>query len=405
MLCRRELMKRCSLIALAPTVPGFLARLARAADAKADDRILVVVQLDGGNDGLNTVVPYGDEGYAKQRDKLRLVAKDLLKLNDEVALHPAMRAAAELFESQRLTIVEGVGYPNPNRSHDVSMAIWHTARFDPADHKSYGWLGRALDTKITSASDRASPALLRVGDGALPTAVIGRRAVAGGFSRLDELTASGDIGQRLAADIKPVDATPSDVDATDDLADFARRATLDAYATADSVSRAAAKTAGQGYPSTALGQHLGTIARLIEAQLPTRVYYAAQSGYDTHAVQLPRQATLLRELSGALKAFLDDLAASHLADRVMVLCFSEFGRRVAENGSAGTDHGTAGPVFLAGGGARAGLVGQRPSLADLDQGDFKMTVDFRRVYATLLDDWLGIDSQAVLGERFERIKI
>ena len=405
MLCRRDLLKRCSLIALAPTVPGFLARLARAAEAKADDRILVVVQLDGGNDGLNTVVPYRDEAYARHRDKLWLDAKDIIKLNDEVALNPAMRAAADLFESQRLTIVEGVGYPNPNRSHDVSMAIWHTSSFDPADHKSYGWLGRALDTVVTAASDRASPALLRIGDGALPTAVIGRRAIAGGFSRLDELAASGDLGRRVAAGDQAIGDPATGEAAADALADFARRATLDAYATADSVSRAAAKAAGQGYPSTALGEHLGTIARLIEAELPTRVYYAAQSGYDTHAVQLPQHATLLRELSGALKAFLDDLAASHLADRVLVLCFSEFGRRVAENGSAGTDHGTAGPVLLAGGGARAGLVGQRPSLTDLDQGDFKMTVDFRRVYATLLDDWLGIDSQSVLGERFERLDI
>lgn len=404
MLCRRDLLKHCSLIALAPTVPGFLARLARAAEVGVKDRILVVVQLDGGNDGLNTVVPYGDEDYARHRDKLRLNTKDVIKLNDEVALNLAMRAAADLYQSQRLTIVEGVGYPNPNRSHDVSMAIWHTARFDPAEHKSYGWLGRALDTQADATADRSAPTLLRVGDGALPTAVIGRRAIAGSFSRLDELAATGDIGRRLAADIKPADAAATQ-NASDTLADFARRATLDAYATADSVSRAATKTAGHGYPSTALGQHLGTIARLIEAELPTRIYYANQSGYDTHAAQLPQHATLLRELSEALKAFLDDLAASQLADRVLVLCFSEFGRRVSENASLGTDHGTAGPVLLAGGGTRAGLVGKRPSLADLDSGDLKMTVDFRRVYATLLDDWLGVDSQAVLGERFERLTI
>lgn len=403
MLRRRDLLKHCSLIALAPTVPGFLARLARAAEVGAKDRILVVVQLDGGNDGLNTVVPFSDECYARHRDKLRLNPKDVIKLNENVALNAAMRAAADLYHSQRLTIVEGVGYPNPNRSHDVSMAIWHTARFDPAEHKSYGWLGRALDTKADEA-DRSAPALLRVGDGALPTAVIGRRAIAGGFSRLDELAATGDLGRRLAAEIKPADAAATQ-NASDTLADFARRATLDAYATADSVSRAAAKTAGRGYPTTALGQHLGTIARLIEAELPTRVYYANQSGYDTHAAQLPQHATLLRELSEALKAFLDDLAASQLSDRVLVLCFSEFGRRVSENASQGTDHGTAGPVLLAGGGTRAGLVGARPSLADLDSGDLKMTVDFRRVYATLLDDWLGVDSQVVLGDRFERLQV
>src|SRR6185437_16798064 len=141
----RNLLKRSSLLALAPAVPGFLARLARAAEAKPDGRVLVVIQLGGGNDGINTVVPFADDGYAKHRDKLRLPVAQLHKLDDRATLHPAMKAMADLFESQRLAVVQGVGYPIPNRSHDVSMAIWQTARFDPADHKSYGWLGRALD--------------------------------------------------------------------------------------------------------------------------------------------------------------------------------------------------------------------------------------------------------------------
>lgn len=392
MLHRRDLLRRSSLVALAPTVPGFLQRLARAAEEKRDDRILVVIQLDGGNDGMNTVVPYRDEGYAKHRDKLRLNVANLHKLNDDVALHPAMRGAADLVQSGRLAIVQGVGYPNPNRSHDVSMAIWHTARFDRAEHKSYGWIGRALDEAPPSDSAEA----MLVGEGAVPGALVGRRAIAASFSRLDELAiqnqaASGGIG-----------AQANESPANETLADFVRRATLDAYTTADRVSAAAGRERGKAnYPSSELAQHLAIVARLIEAEMPTRVYYAVQRGYDTHAVQQPTHGRLLRELSEALKAFLDDLAAARLDERVVVLCFSEFGRRVAENASQGTDHGTAGPVLLAGPRVRAGLHGATPSLTDLVDGDLKTSVDFRQVYAALLRDWLGLSPETALGGKYE----
>ncbi|HEX7449545.1 MAG TPA: DUF1501 domain-containing protein, partial [Pirellulales bacterium] len=373
MLDRRDLLRRSSLIALAPTVPGFLQRLARAAEEKKDDRILVVVQLDGGNDGVNTVVPYRDEGYAKHRDKLRLNVANLHKLSDDVALHPTMRAAADLVESGRLAIVQGVGYPNPNRSHDVSMAIWHTARFDRADHKSYGWIGRALDEAPPSNSASA----MLVGDGALPGALVARRSIAASFSRLDELAIQNPAAREHSD-------TRGD-EAGDGLADFVRRATLDAYTTADRVTAAAGRERGKAsYPSSELAQHLAMVARLIEADMPTRVYYAVHRGYDTHAVQLSTQGRLLRELSEALKAFLDDLKTAGLDDRVLVLCFSEFGRRVAENASQGTDHGTAGPVFLAGSRVRAGLHGATPNLADLVGGDLRMSLDFRQVYAAIL---------------------
>lgn len=393
MLTRRNLLKRSSLLALSPSVPGFLTRLARASELQKNGRVLVVIQLGGGNDGINTVVPYRDEGYAKHRNQLRLPVDQLHKLNDQVALHPQMKAMAELFESQRLAVVQGVGYPNPNRSHDVSMAIWQTARFDPTEHDSYGWLGRALDQ---SPQRQEGPASLLVGDDALPTALVGRRSVAGSFSRLDELSVQNEAAR----------ATVAGAPAADDLEGFIRRSTLDAYATADAVNAAVARRqAKSSYPSNPLGEHLSIIARLIEADLPTRVYYAVQSGYDTHSVQLPAHGRLLRELSLALKAFLDDLAESKLAERVTVMTFSEFGRRVAENASAGTDHGTAAPLFLAGGGVQAGLIGATPSLTDLEQGDLKMAIDFRRVYAGVLRDWLAIDPDEVLGASFEPLPL
>ena len=392
MLTRRHLLKRSSLLALAPSVPGFLARLARAAEAKADGRVLVVIQLGGGNDGINTVVPYADEGYAKHRNKLRLPVAQLHKLDDRVALHPAMQAMAEIFESQRLAVVQGVGYPNPNLSHDVSMAIWQTARFDPAEHKSYGWLGRALDE---SPERSGGPSSLLVGESALPAALLGRKAVAGSFSRLDELSVRNNAARAVATE-----------EAAGDLEQFVRRSALDAYATADAVNAAVSRQKSKSnYPASKLGEHLSTIARLIEADLPTRVYYAVQSGYDTHSVQPEAHSQLLRELSQALKSFLDDLAESKLTKRVLVMTFSEFGRRVAENASAGTDHGTAAPMFLAGGGVRPGLHGAAPSLVDLVDGDLKMSLDFRSVYATVLDHWLGLSHEPVLAGRFERLPL
>ena len=396
MLTRRQLLKRSSLFALAPTVPCFLARLARAVEAKRDERVLVVIQLDGGNDGINTVVPFRDEGYAKHRQQLRLPEDKLHKLSDHVALHPAMRAMAELFERQNLAVVQGVGYPNPNRSHDVSMAIWHTARSDRAEHKSYGWLGRALDALPDADGVIRAPGAMLVGDGALPGALVGRRSIASTFGRLDELAVQNEAA-RAASLTGP---------AEDGLEAFLRRSALDAYVTADTVNAAASRHRSKAaYPASQLAEHLNMIARLIEADLPARVYYAVQRGYDTHAVQLPTQARLLGELSAALAAFLDDLTQAGLAERVLVMTFSEFGRRVAENASGGTDHGTAAPMFLAGGGVKGGLFGQTPRLLDLDDGDLKMSIDFRRVYATVLKDWLVVDAAAVLAGDFDSLPL
>lgn len=398
MTTRRDALKALggsTLLALAPTVPGFLARTARAAAPMKDGRVLVVVQLDGGNDGINTVVPFADEGYAKARKALRLEPKDLLKINDRVGLHPSMRGAAKLLESGRLAIVPGVGYPNPNRSHFESMAIWQSARLDLEEREGPGWLGRGLDEGPATADGPGSS--LFVGPGSVPVALRGRRSVASALERLEDLTL--DPAARPARAV--ASAAPGD-----DLAAFVGRSTLDAYASSDRLAALAqGRDGGPAYPSTGLAGRLRTVARLLKGGHPARIYYATQSGYDTHAGQAVTHGSLLGELSGALLAFLDDLAGSGLADRVAVLAFSEFGRRVAENGSAGTDHGTAGPIFLAGAGVKPGLIGTYPSLTDLDAGDLRMTVDFRRVYATLLDGWLGLPSRPALAGAFEPLPL
>jgi uncharacterized protein (DUF1501 family) len=337
-------------------------------------------------------VPFADEGYAKHRKALRLPKGRLVKVNDHLGLHPSLVNFGKLLEAGQLVIAQGVGYPNPSRSHFQSLATWHTARLDPEEHKGPGWLGRGLD-----AAGKGASALL-VGSGPPPVAIRGRRSVASAIERLEDFS--------LAAGADPRKALAPEEPA-DDLAAFVQRSMLDAYATADRLHQVAGGTDDAGYPPSGLASRLRLIARLLKAGLDTRVYYTLQPGYDTHSAQLYTHSNLLFELSGALKAFLDDLAAARLADRVVVLLFSEFGRTVRENSSAGTDHGTAGPVFLAGPGVKGGLVGATPSLLDLDpkHGDLRRSLDFRQVYATVLEDWLGLPGKPALGGEFAKLAL
>jgi uncharacterized protein (DUF1501 family) len=394
MFTRRSFLKTSSLLSLAPTVPGFLAQTALAARPERDGRVLVLIELNGGNDGINTVVPFGDEGYVKYRKNLRLPTDQLIKVNDRVGLHPELGGAGRLLESGRLGIVQGVGYPNPNRSHFESMAIWQTARLSPSKEER-GWLGRALDGGTVPAD--GSPASALIGMDPPPLALQGERSRAATLAHLDDLTLASDLDPRRI--ISPPHAG-GDVKA------FVRRSMLDAYMAADRLQEAAhSKDSGAAYPATRLGERLRLVARLLKAGFGTRIFYTVQPGYDTHYSQLPQHANLLGELGGALRAFLDDLKSARIEERVAVLVFSEFGRRVAENGSLGTDHGTAGPVLLAGSRVRPGLVGQTPTLLDLQDGDLKMNIDFRQVYATVLEVWLGLPSRTALGSDFTRLPL
>jgi uncharacterized protein (DUF1501 family) len=377
-------------------VPEFLAHTARSAPSQRDGRVLVVIELNGGNDGLNTVVPFADPGYAKYRKALRLPAGRLLKINAEAGLHPALRDAAKLLEGNRLTIVQGVGYPNPNRSHFESMAIWQTARLRPTED-GLGWLGGALDSGRPAAD--GSPAAVLVGLDAPPRALRGQRSVSAALAHLDDLVLAGSVEPKRAI---LAERTGNDLKA------FVRRSLLDAYATADRLKEAArVEDKRAAYPGTGLAERLRLVARLLKAGFGTRVFYAIQGGYDTHYAQLVTHEQLLAELAGAVRAFLDDLAAAGLAERVAVLVFSEFGRTVQENGSAGTDHGTAGLVFLAGARVKAGLVGTSPRLTDLDpkHGDLKVGIDFRQVYTTVLEDWLGLPAKEVVGGQFGHLRL
>jgi uncharacterized protein (DUF1501 family) len=385
MLTRRSFLRSSSLLALAPTVPAFLARTGFAAGPDKDGRVLVVVQLDGGNDGLNTLVPLKNETYQKLRPKLKVTEKDTVKIGDGFGLHPSMRPLDKLVKAGQLVAMPGVGYPNPNRSHFESMAIWHTAKTDPEEYKGYGWLGRALDLaggdSYTVTND-------------VPRALRGRRSAAIALTRLEDLTLAD------AGTVK--DATGPE--AQQDLLAFVRRHAVDGTTAAEKMAALAKGSDGAGYPGSGLSDRLRLIARLLKADLGTRVFYTVQGGYDTHATQQFTHSNLLNEFAGAVNAFFEDLKAAKLADRVTLLAFSEFGRTIKENGSAGTDHGTAGVVFLAGPHVKGGVVGTLPSLTDLDKGEPKMTTDFRRIYATLLADWLGVKGD-VLGGTYEPLKL
>ncbi|MDB5388680.1 MAG: hypothetical protein JWM11_4326 [Planctomycetaceae bacterium] len=393
MLNRRRFLHNASLVSLAPLIPGFLPGSLYATETQTNGRILVVIQLSGGNDGLNTVIPFNDDTYGKARTTLRIEQKDTLKLTDSLGLHPAMKPAAELFESGRLAIVQGVGYPNPNRSHFESMSIWQHARTDLAQHDHIGWLGRACDLQRRAAG---TPDSYFLGAEELPVAIRGRRAQVVSMNSAQDLNL-----------VNPVEPSGTVTTGSSDISAFIEQSLDESYLAAKQFQETtpALGETSAAYPSSRLSRHLQLVSKLIKFGGGTRVYYTSQSGYDTHSSQLVAHRQLLAEFSGALKAFLDDLKQAGLDDRVVVLAFSEFGRRVEENGSAGTDHGAAGPVFLAGSKVQSGILGEHPSMTDLDDGDLKMRFDFRQVYATLLDRWLAVDTKAVLGGEFSLLPL
>jgi uncharacterized protein (DUF1501 family) len=386
------------------TVPGFLAQSARAADSQSStDRVLVVIQLLGGNDGLNTVVPHKHDGYLRARRALRLPSGQIHKLTDEIGLHPGMGQAAKLVEQGRLSILQGVGYPNPDRSHFRSMEIWETARPDTIDLDT-GWLGRVLDAHPAPAG--ADLPALNVGN-RRSLALEAESIESPALESLDQyrlrLTGSPADRQSRRDKLAALATAHSRTSSSDPLLGFVRRTTLaalDSSLRLEQVAEAAKSDSG-AYPRTGLGRRLELVAHLIKAGFGTRIYYTSLDGFDTHANQLAAHAGLLTEWSDAVAAFHADLEKSSQADRAAVLTFSEFGRRVTENASAGTDHGAAAPVFVSGPVAHPGLVGDHPSLDTLDDGDLTFHTDFRRVYATLLESWLHLPAAPILGAGFE----
>jgi len=430
---RREFLRRTILgSSLAWTMPAFLSNTFTALQAEAADSaiqtrtgkdatILVVLQMAGGNDGLNTVVPYANDYYRQARPKLGQPAADVLKINDDIGLHGAMKGFKELYDAGQLSIIQGVGYPNPNRSHFRSTEIWQTAS-DSDRVEKYGWVGRYFD----NACPGADPAVGVVIGNTLPEAFFAARpkgivfnnpqnyrflangtATEESYKKLNELELSSPLPDDNSGG--SIAMLPAGMPMTGGRAvDFITRTALDAQQSSDEVRAIAARVQNQAtYPASQLGGSLKLVAKLIGGGLPTRVYYVSQGGYDTHTNQLGAQHRLLGDLAESVKAFTDDLRAQGNMGRVLVMTFSEFGRRVSENASGGTDHGAAAPMFVIGSKVKAGLLGRYPSLApeDLYQGDVKYNVDFRSVYAGVLENWLQTKSAPILGKTFNPLPV
>jgi uncharacterized protein (DUF1501 family) len=428
---RREFL-RTGLLggSLSWTLPAFLSRTMQTLHAQADGaliqgvtgrdgNILVVLQLAGGNDGLNTVIPTGNEEYRKARPTLGLTDSSILRIDPATGLHPSLSGLASAYQDGHLAIVQGVGYPNPNRSHFRSTEIWATA-VDSDKSSTTGWIGRYFDNACSgcdaSVGIAAASQLPQSFAAATPKGVLYQGG--GGTKKKTSKKKSSNLS----------DSDPSMMSMEEDDAgeaggsigmlngpgnlgkmsalDFLERTEMDAKVSQQEIANASAKAKNLvPFPGSRLGQNFAMISRLIAGGMPTRIYYLSLGGFDTHTQQTDAHARLLKEMGDAVSAFLADLKAQGNLGRVTLMTFSEFGRRVKENASGGTDHGAAAPLFLAGGGVKAGLLGQMPSLApkDLFDGDVKYNTDFRSVYATVLEKHLGVKSEPILKKPFPLI--
>lgn len=417
---RMFLQQGLTMASMALTTPLFLERSARSmmlpmgspVSSRAgvpEDRVLVVVQLGGGNDGLNTVIPYGFDEYYRRRPGLAIASPQrnrdgaiMLDQQAGLGLHPEFAGFKELLDEGAASVVHGVGYPNPNRSHFTSMDIWQTANTDASGP---GWLGRYFDN--TCNGNPEADAAVAIGRDA-PLALQGQQRMPISFESADMFRWRGEDMYPLLRDVYREMTESEDRPAEEDEhghQNFLTRTTMDARASSDRIRAAVNQAPLVSYPQSNLAEQLRIVSAMIRAEMPTRVYYVTLGGFDTHANQPATHGRLLRQLGDALNAFYRDMKAQSNSSRVLTMVFSEFGRRVAQNASAGTDHGTAAPMYFVGDMLRPGLLGSHPSLNDLDQGDLKFTVDFRCLYAAVLEDWMKADARTVLGGSFQKARV
>jgi len=419
MLNRRQFVKgslaSASLLAVGNLVPGFLANTARAAEPGAKDTILVVIEMTGGNDGLNMIIPYADDLYHKNRPTLRFTKEQVIKVDDYVGLHPGMVGLRNMVNNGEVGCVLGVGYPNSDRSHFESMDIWQSA--DVTRKTTSGWIGRSV---VDLQDKRGNVPVVQIGPTRLPLALQGGH---GGVVSINntqpyKLDLGNDEKQKAARRKLLEDlAKPAEANGKENLLDFVQKRELQTYATLDKLQEvlknqqnqqnqfAFGRQSGQSYQAGKLPQRMGLIAQLIQKDFGTRVFYTAIPEFDTHSGQAEPHRQLLTEVADSIENFFEALKQTGHDKRVLVMTFSEFGRRVLENGSRGTDHGAGSCLFVVGPGVKGGAVTKHPSLSDLDQGDLKTPTDFRSVYATLLDKWLHVDSRAVLGQKWDHIEL
>ena len=363
-----------------------------------DDRVLVLLNLQGGNDGLNCVVPHGNASYYQMRPTLAIPRGDVLAINNDVGLNPQMKSFKSLYDQGKVAVVQGVGYPNPDHSHFRSTEIWQTAAPDKYEHT--GWLGRYLDdAQLPSSNLFNGVAISQV----LPEALISNRTDVPAIASLngygltsDRNTVSRQTYSELVRDNRFPFQSPYLAHIAE-IEDHAQRGS-------EELPRmVAGYKSSASYPATPLGRSLALAAQMIGSKIGTRVIYVAHGSFDTHINQKATQDRLLGEFSDAMAAFYSDLAAHGNDKRVLTMTFSEFGRRIEENASRGTDHGEASPLFLIGGGVKGGVYGSLPNLGQNNMGNLAFSTDFRSVYATVLERWLGRPSEQILMGTFPQL--
>ena len=378
---RRQFLQASGIVALHA---GGVLPFTTAPGATESRRRLVVLHLGGGNDGLNTLVPFEDPRYGRLRPTLKLEGSDVLRLADGVGLHSALSPFRDLYHDGKLAIIRGVGYRGMTRSHFIDLAAWETGEPDPRLRGDSGWIGRRLDTLVGDARGIPRTDSILVGPGSAPLALQGRRSIAANLESLrafqiDDLATRRRVARSCAVAARDQGEEPLT---------FLSRTSLAAYEASERFAPIGRKNPQALRPATTLDGQFNLVSHLMDAGHPARVYYLRQDGYDTHGFQANTHANLLFALGRAVAAFLERLRRAEMADDVIVMVFSEFGRTIRENGSRGTDHGSAGPVFIAGSRVRGGLYGAAPDLESLDNGEPHVTMDLTRVQREITARWL-----------------
>ena len=391
---RREFLQVGSLATATLMLPKFLKAFERKNMVPPGNRVVVVIQFSGGNDGLNTVIPVRNDIYYRERPRLAITKDKALGLTDEVGLNPALAAFKGLYDDGSLGILNGVGYPNPDRSHFRSMDIWQSAS-NSNEYVNSGWLGRYLDAQCQGC-DKPTQALEI--DDMLSLAMKGDERKGLAFRDPRRLYSSSN--EKFYKDIN------NSHESTEETVDYLYKTMSETLSSADYIyQQSKLHPTGQAYPNSELGKSLKTISSLILSDINTKVYYVSLGSFDTHVNQDAQQKRLFVELNDAIKAFTSDMKSNNRFQDVLMMTFSEFGRRVSQNASNGTDHGTANNMFFISGGLKEkGILNPLPDLADLNDGDLKHIVDFKNVYATVLNKWLGVDDKRVLGRKYEHLK-
>jgi len=390
---RKEFIQAGSLATASLMVPKFLKAFEGGRMVPPGNKVVVILQLSGGNDGLNTVIPVRNDLYYKARPRLGIERTKALSLTDEAGLHPALTGFKELFDDGSLSILNNVGYPNPDRSHFRSMDIWHTAS-QSAEYWTTGWVGRYLDAQCKGC-DKPTQAIEL--DDVLSLSLKGEDIK--GIAVKDPRRLYGTANEKFFRDVMKNHKD----EAGEQPVDYLYKTMAETLSSADYIFKQSRLHPTQAaYPTTGLGSSLKTIASLIYSEINTKVYYVSLGSFDTHINQESQQQRLFTEMNDAVKAFVKDLKTNNRFNDVLFFTFSEFGRRVAQNASNGTDHGTANNMlFISGGLKQKGLVNEMPDLANLDEGDLKFKVDFKNAYATVLKKWLNADDKSILTKQYD----